>query len=351
MARLLVRRGFTLIELLVVIAIIAVLIGLLVPAVQKVREAAARIQCGNNLHQLGVAAHNYAGTTGTLPPGWLGSYPNTTNDNPGGPGSWADYNNVQEVGVLALLLPYVEQDNTYKLMLQTQPTDYLSVNKVYPAWWTNANSVAAAQTVVKTFICPSAPTSFQSYWYYFTTWGSGGSGTLGGDYEYVAGPITDLGPIVVPPGAQLGTTNYLGVAGWMAGSYPPYIGLFTNRQTVGLQQLTAADGSSNTMMFGEYLGDHYPNGDLTSSDPAAGFAAALWMGCGAMPTAWGLPADTGSGSHWYSFGSRHTATVQFVYGDGSVRGARKGIGSAADFTAYAAGYQDGQVVTWDNFSN
>ena len=270
------RPAFTLIELLVVIAIIAILIGLLLPAVQKTREAAARIQCGNNLHQLGVAAHNYAGTVGTLPPGWLGSYPNLTNDNPGGPGSWADYDNVQEVGVLAFLLPYVEQDNTYKLMLQTQPNDYLSVNKIYPPWWSNVNSVAAAQTVIKTYICPSAPTNFTSYWYFFTTWGSGGSGTIGGDYEYVAGPITDLGTIVVQPGQKLGTTNYLGVAGWLAGSYPPYVGLFTNRSSVSMPQLTAADGSSNTMMFGEYLGDHYPNGDGLSVD-GEGPIAATWL--------------------------------------------------------------------------
>ena len=131
------RRGFTLIELLVVIAIIAILIGLLVPAVQRVREAGNRAQCQNNLKQLGLAAHNYHDTKGHFPPG-IGYYPPAS-------GAFGNY--------FFHLLPYVEQDSLYKSSLGQVlfPPPYGPTTVYYPG----NNNVYSRP--VKVYLCPSDP--------------------------------------------------------------------------------------------------------------------------------------------------------------------------------------------------
>src|SRR5262249_51587507 len=135
------RKGFTLIELLVVIAIIAILIGLLLPAVQKVREAAARMSCSNNLKQIGLAAHNFQSTNNKLPPAYLGDAATVTT-----PTFTYQYH-----GTLALLLPYMEQDNVYRqLTIDTNLT-----SKGAGPWWGLSNNWAMAQSRIKSFVCPS----------------------------------------------------------------------------------------------------------------------------------------------------------------------------------------------------
>ena len=133
------RRAFTLIELLVVIAIIAVLIGLLLPAVQKVREAAARSQCGNNLKQLGLACHNYHDTRGQLPYARSGGGQNRH--------TWA-----------LILLPYVEQGNVLRIY-QTPITGVNMTDGMNNHTATDPQIVTARQTQIKTFFCPSRRSS------------------------------------------------------------------------------------------------------------------------------------------------------------------------------------------------
>src|SRR5713101_1879702 len=115
------RLAFTLIELLVVSAIIAVLIGLLLPAIQKVREAANRLSCSNNLKQIGLAAMNYEGVYGRLPPGYLGPKPNVHYD-----GSNSDkVLDASHVGVLRYLLPYLEQTAISSQLKAVTDVNYL----------------------------------------------------------------------------------------------------------------------------------------------------------------------------------------------------------------------------------
>jgi prepilin-type N-terminal cleavage/methylation domain-containing protein len=295
MRRSLSRTAFTLIELLVVIAIIAVLIGLLLPAVQKVREAASRMSCLNNLKQVGLGLHNYHDVHLSFPPGFTSK---TTGPWPGG-----SNDPVPEVGpgwsLFAHLLPFVEQDNLYR-----------SINLGLPI--AHANNAVARRTAVGLYLCPSdTPPRIIN----LTDSGS---------------PPTDAS---VPKAlTDAAVCSYAGVLGDGAYEQLPFTGVFHRNSRVRVADIT--DGTSNTVGVGERTSRFSSNswvgvvpGQETVYSPTAREYDA------ALPSLRARPAITavlvhvritsGSpntlGNSPGSFASSHTGGAQFLNMDGSCR--------------------------------
>jgi len=285
------RRGFTLIELLVVIAIIAILIGLLLPAVQKVREAAARMKCSNNLKQLGLGIHNYHDAVGRIP--FSVSYANE-----GGPGPYSGRGWTLEV------LPYVEQDAMYKAFEPTRTVQYDSD----PNGLKGTNMRTLVATRLSLFRCPSDGVTQDTY---DDQAQMGGIPTAPTNYKGVLGDHNMGGGGTGSPDRH----NSIGANGlFYRNSY---------REKVTITSIT--DGTSNTYAVGEDV-------------PAQNWHSALFFSNGDYASCH-IPLNTfynpAQRSNWpltMSFRSMHTGGANFVMADGSVRFVRQSI----DFVQYRA---------------
>jgi prepilin-type N-terminal cleavage/methylation domain-containing protein/prepilin-type processing-associated H-X9-DG protein len=332
------RPGFTLIELLVVIAIIAILIGLLLPAIQKIREAAARLQCQNNLKQIALAALDYESAYKRYPPGSFGP-PSTSTGSQNSSGQWSSYS---EFGSLTAILPFMEEDNLFKKFWKAGAWQWNNPKAQTPPWWNNNISWAAAQYKVPNFLCPSDDPYQRNNVFFIIICGNS---TLQGVYF---GGATTLGRSnYLGCGGVLG--NGLGTSGW----YDQGVGVLYNQSTLTSAQVTARDGAANTIFFGEIVGD-----DRTGDN----FSYA-WMSPGWMVTAWGLDPKN---KNWYQFSSYHSGgLVNFAFCDGAVHpissvamaqntwnnnsgGGYSALGNAWLTFQYAAGYRDGFSFNTDD---
>jgi prepilin-type N-terminal cleavage/methylation domain-containing protein/prepilin-type processing-associated H-X9-DG protein len=305
-------RGFTLIELLVVIAIIAVLIGLLLPAVQKVREAANRMKCGNNLKQLGIACHAYHDVNSIFPPGGMLLPANVTD------GNW----NADKGSYLVYTLPYLEQTNLYNT-IPVQPNNNNLYQPGTPG--NDSNSMNASQIPGHTLPygrCPSddyKPTATCV------------------NYVGSLGPQCAIGPCGYDPFQKychplqsgLGDWGYSDQWEWFNHGNTndaTYIQGMFNRIGAQINMAMVIDGLSNTIMIGESLPlqhDHLLQNAWWGYNGGNSHVSTIvpinyYSGEG---DTWCSPADKYRGNWNVSWGfkSRHPGGAQFVFGDGSVK--------------------------------
>jgi prepilin-type N-terminal cleavage/methylation domain-containing protein/prepilin-type processing-associated H-X9-DG protein len=271
------RAGFTLIELLVVIAIIAILIGLLLPAVQKVREAAARAQCSNNMKQLGLGLHNYHDVYKGFPP--------SRQDNAAGNALYA---------WTYAVLPYIEQGPLYKRINFAVAWSNTAVNDADPG---GVNS-----TPIPVFLCPSAP-----------------EGRTGTNHRQM---------VDYPAINQVTRPNPFYTAFPMPASDPTYIGILGHNVKRKITAIT--DGSSNTLLLAESAGRNqtWVMGKMTSTGGTTGAwanpdTAIVVTGFNTANST--LPGDCAvnctNNNEIYAF---HTGGANVLFGDGSVRFIRQG---------------------------
>jgi len=328
------RVGFTLVELLVVITIIGILIALLLPAVQAAREAARRMQCTNQVKQLGLAVHNYAQANRVFPPAIIVGGPNETHSS-----YWlsqASTDGSHGTSWMLRILPYMEMDNVFKAWNFTSgSTNVLNNGSNDPAnGWK-----AAAQADIRAFYCPSRRTAIRAGVdtprLLNTAWPGGGN-----DYGGCAGRISWNGTTFAinsgstspygPLNSPIISTSTLGIA-LSNDTYAKQKGIFcAPNEATGFQSIT--DGTSNTILTGELQRitstGTTPN---SSTGPALGYDG--WA-TGGVPTLFSTgvrPSSTtatdGTGGaytlmnngNYQSPGSDHPGVANFGIADGSVR--------------------------------
>lgn len=330
------RGGFTLIELLVVIAIIAVLVALLLPAVQQAREAARRTQCKNNFKQIGLALHNYHDTHGSFPPGWMEDPRVTVTD----AGLWA---------WSALILPQMEQASLYQLLK-------VGDNKVSQAY---TNFLPEMQARNSAFRCPTdtgPDVTEGSRWLRMP----GTSNNAGRRFLAVSNYLLSNSSARLMRSPTPVGTNASHVAADNGGATGPF---YFNSRT-NIRDFT--DGTSNTILGGERV-YYQPEGEAqagilyaisNSHETSAGRVRnsgwnnfngkACALSCTGRSINWSNEGDTSRRS---VYSSHHEGGAQFVFADGSVRFISENIHhdwgtTDVDSTLEAlVGMQDGLTVT------